>query len=189
MDIFISTAPQLETFEDGEHITGFGALYYNPTDPGSEYEVAKLANSRRVIRFASGSLDPAEEVFSYWEHDNKRILGRTGSGTFKIRRHPNGWKYALRLDMSDPDHVSLAAKVRRGDIRGASVGIRNPQWAYRKEGKNEVQELTKAEIHEISFTHNPAFKGTTASFSVERYDENWFETQKRLTELQGIALQ
>lgn len=103
------------------------------------------------------------DVRALVDHDNAKLLGRTGNGTLRISEDNVG----LRVEIDLPDGVSYADDVRslvkRGDIKGMSFGFRVPTGGQRftKEGGQTVRELTEVTLKEVTVTSIPAYGDTS----------------------------
>jgi len=145
-------------------ISGYAALYGSMSyDLGGFREIIAPGAFR-------DSVAGAEDIRALFAHDDQKLLGRTSSGTLRLREDDTG----LGFELDCPDDVSYARDLlslaKRKDIRGMSFGfnIDNPKedqsWA--KSGGQLIRTLKKVRVGEISFVSNPAYPGTNGQFAM-----------------------
>lgn len=146
-----------------EGFGGIGALYYDGT-PATE---AKIAPDL-VERFMPGAFRDCyargSDVVCLYNHDEKILLGRRSNG-MKLSEDERGLSYFVPLDPSDPDHLRVHAKIKRGDVKGSSIifGARSEDQKYTRQSDGTyVREIYKADFYEIGPTPFPVYRGTTA---------------------------
>jgi HK97 family phage prohead protease len=154
-----------------EGFGGVGALYYDGT-PATEARIAPDL----IERFMPGAFRDCYarggECVSLYNHDESILLGKRSNG-MKLTEDERGLSYFIPLDPTDPDHVRVHSKIKRGDVKGSSVIFaaraadqkytRGPDGAY-------IREIFKAEFYEIGPTPFPVYSHTTAearSLSIE----------------------
>jgi HK97 family phage prohead protease len=143
-----ASAPQAQ----GRTLTGYAALFDRP---------APIAGFTEVIRRGAfrDSL-PGRDILALADHDPKRVLGRTKSGTLRLWEDETG----LRYEIAVPDTTEgrdILALAERGDLGGMSFGFTVPEGGQRWAGA-KTRELVKVELHEISVVRAwPAYGGTT----------------------------
>lgn len=159
-----SFAFPVEMRADNQYFGGLGALYYDGT-PRTE---AKLWEGM-VERFYPGTFDEflrsTDDCFCSFNHNIDRcFLARRASGTLEIESVSAGLQYRAKYDPADPDHQSVFAKIKRGDVRGSSVIFRVlPDGEdFSMEKGNYVRHVRSAWIMDIGPTHMPVYEGTTA---------------------------
>lgn len=144
-------------------ITGYGAVYHHADDPGTEYRIA----ADFVERLRPGCFDrflaSDRDCFCAPYHDENRILGRR-SRHLRVSSDDRGLRYSLPFDATDPDHVAIAAKLRRGDVSGSSVlfVVLAEEWRRDHERDLVIREVIEAEILHLGPVIGEAYHGTTA---------------------------
>lgn len=174
-------AAKIESRMDGDHpvlINGYGVVYYDPKDAGTEYRV----DIDMVERFRPGCFDKFlasnRDCFCCPYHDERRVLGRR-SALLELHSDQRGVRYSLPFDESDPDHVAIGAKMRRGDVSGSSADflVLAEEWR-RDEGTDLItREIIEAELFHLGPVIGEAYQATTAE--VRTADGGWSQIQER----------
>jgi HK97 family phage prohead protease len=167
---------------DGETpklITGYGAVFYNADDPGTEYRIW----NDYYERILPGAFDRAvkeDDVRSMFNHDSNQLLGRRrgdASDTLRISVDSFGLRYEVDVDMSDPTHQNLVPKLRSGKVDGASFmfEITRQSWLEEERGEGEakrkvdVVQIEEVRLWELGPVVFPAYEAATSEArSVER---------------------
>lgn len=170
----------IESRTEGETpilIAGYGAVYFNVNDPESEYPVC----IDLVERLRPGCFDKflasGRDCYCVPFHDERRVLGRR-SRMLSLSSDDKGLRFSVPYDASDPDHVSIAAKIRRGDVSGSSIDFAVVAEEWRRDGDNDrvIREVIEAEVFHLGPVVGEAYSGTTAEI---RTAGNWEMLQQR----------
>lgn len=108
------------------------------------------------------------DIRALFSHDPDQLLGRTSSGTLRLREDDKG--LAFDLDVPDTTYArDMMEMVKRKDIRGMSFGFRTPKggdsWA--KAGGALIRTLHNIGLGEISVVASPAYRDTSLSVRVD----------------------
>ena len=139
-----------------------------------------------VEEIEPGFFDPVmgDDVLGLFNHNSDFVLGRTSSGTMRIRQDSRG----LSFEIDHPDTTvanDLEKNIRRRDIRGASFAFQVRQ------GGAEIAELEDGTIlrvlkaggakrlFDVGPVTNPAYLDTDASIG-QRSVEAWREERKSI---------
>lgn len=117
------------------------------------------------------------DIFAFFNHDNDKVLGRTGAGTLKLDLREDGLYYEIDV----PDTVAgneLLEHIKRGEMYGTSFAFSLPSddsgdvWSRDEQG-NIYRDITNIEfLYEISPVFSPAYPTTTVSArSLEKIQE------------------
>jgi HK97 family phage prohead protease len=153
-------------------ITGYGAVFYNANDPGTEYRLWQ----DYYERIMPGAFDRAlreDDVRSMFNHDSNQLLGRRANkqnDTLRISVDGVGLRYEVDVDPNDPTHQALIPKLRAGKVDGASfmfeVTGRNWREEQRGEGDNKrdvtILEITEVRLWELGPVVFPAYESATS---------------------------
>ena len=90
---------------NGPMIVGYGAVYNRDSSNMGFIEQVDPGAFSKTLQEA--------DVRGLGNHDANWLLGRTGSGTMRLRSDPNGLYYEIDVNAEDPDGQRAMAKVRR----------------------------------------------------------------------------
>ncbi len=140
-------APELRA--EGNQVAGFAVRYNSET---------VIAGAFRE-KFAPGAFTEAikGDVRALFNHEDGKVLGRTKSGTLKLREDQEGLSYELDL----PDTTvgrDLKVSMQRGDIDGSSFGftVKREQWD--DTGDLPLRTVLEAGLREVSPVPYPAYE-------------------------------
>ncbi|KWD74344.1 HK97 family phage prohead protease [Burkholderia ubonensis] len=157
MDFEIRSGDGLRALSRGK-VGGYAARFNSPS--------CDLGGFTEIIRpgaFAS-SLRAGLNIRALYHHDDLSLLGTTQAGTLRLREDDSG--LAFELDLPDTSYGrDVAVLVERGDIAGCSFGFRveaNGDFWEERAGA-VVRELRAVHLHEITLTHDPAYRDTTVA--------------------------
>lgn len=134
----------------GRRLEGYAAVFDKP---------ARINSFVETIRAGAFSATLAEgrDVLALVDHDATRLLGRTSSGSLRLKEDSKGLTFSLDLPDTQAARDVLAL-AERGDLGGMSFGFvaTDEKWT----GDN--RELRAVILYEISVvTAWPAYAGTT----------------------------
>ena len=95
-------------------------------------------------------------------HDPNKLLGRTSSGTLRLRDTQDGLE--VEIDVPDTTYANdMLALAQRGDLRNFSFGFKPVK--ERKVSKNGtlLREVSSAILREVSVVDEPAYEAATLS--------------------------
>ena len=119
---------------EGEHpkaIEGYAAVYYREGEPETEYQIWSDFIERLMPGCFDSALERGDDARALFDHESSKLLGRVSSGTCELRADDVGLWFSVPYDPDDPDHVTVAAKIRRGDLSGCSfaMGAISADWS------------------------------------------------------------
>ena len=162
----------IESRVDGESpmvIAGYGAVYYDPADPTTEYRIMPDF----VERFRRGCFDTflesKRDCYCAPYHDERRVLGRR-SRLMNLTSDTRGLRYSVPHDPDDPDHTAIAAKIRRGDVSGSSIDFAAVAEEWRRDPETDavIREVIEAEVFHLGPVVGEAYSGTTAEIRTDQ---------------------
>lgn len=142
---------------EGNTITGMASVYNSDSSDLGGF-IERIAPGAFDASLASGG-----DVLCLFNHDPNQLLGRSASGTLKLRSMENGLEYSVEA----PD-TTLGRDVRtllgRGDIFGSSFAFYadDTQWEQRSDG-TYVRTVLKADLRDVSPVTCPAYPASTAT--------------------------
>jgi HK97 family phage prohead protease len=141
-------------------IIGYGAVYYDAADAGSEYRLW----DDMLERVMPGCFDRAireDDVRSFFNHDENQILGRNKSGTLALSVDSRG----LHYEITTPDTQAgrdTTTSIRRGDVTGSSFMFLPRDTTWREVDGVFIRELNDVELWEVGPVVFPAYQSTTS---------------------------
>ncbi|HVW36613.1 MAG TPA: HK97 family phage prohead protease [Pirellulales bacterium] len=143
------------------NITGYGAVYWNSKDSGSQYMLyADLAE-----RIVPGAFDRAireDDVRALFNHDANKVLGRTTSGTLSLRSDVKGLFYEVRPDPSTGVARDVVGYLQRGDVSGSSFSFIPTDVVWREEGDLVIREVHAVKLFDVGPVTFPAYTSATS---------------------------
>lgn len=144
----------VELRAEGRKLVGYAAVF------GQEARIADFTEVIAPGAFAA-SLRGQTDILALADHDPKRVLARTASGTLRLAEDERG--LAFSIDVPDTsvgrDILALAA---RSDLGGMSFGFTVPEGG--EEWRGDKRTLRNVVLHEISVVQSfPAYSGTSVS--------------------------
>ena len=120
--------------------------------------------------FKKGSLKiPHQGVPLYMQHDTKRPLANSKSGTLKFKEDATGLFFTANL----PENAKLEKELlARGDLAGSSIGFH----CQKENFSSGHREIESALLDEISLVCRPAHDGTEVSLrdkKLKRKPRQW----------------
>ncbi|WP_456649867.1 MULTISPECIES: HK97 family phage prohead protease [unclassified Bradyrhizobium] len=128
--------------------------------------IANIANEF-LEQFAKGSLTRSireDDIRMLLDHDSGRVVGRTASGSLRLREDALGLRYEVDVNLDTPDGQTLAGTVGRRDVSGISPSfyVTSENWPRVGSGL-PLRVITEARLREISAVAWPAYPQTTAA--------------------------
>lgn len=148
-----------------------GAVLAGTAIPYEVWSKEFRENGRRVIeRIRSGAFDQdissGKRIDALIEHDPKKFLGSTQSGTLRLRSANGGVEFEIDLPATSYAN-DLRELNKRGEFNFCSFGYHPTEngetWRKRSDGTWEC-EVTRGALNEITITRTPIYPaGTKAS--------------------------
>lgn len=144
----------VEVRAEGRKLTGYAAVF------GQEARIADFVETIAAGAFQR-SLASGADILALADHDPKRVLARTKSGTLRLSEDDKG----LRFELDVPDTSAgrdVLALAARGDLGGMSFGFHVPEGG--DEWRGDKRTLRNVELREVSVVSAwPAYEGTSVS--------------------------
>lgn len=176
-------------------LVGYAAVFNSDTDIGGWW----------TERIAPGAFANAigGDVRALVDHDMGRVIGRTKSGTLRLKEDERGLH--VEIDVPDTsDGRDLWTLVERGDISGMSFGFRVTHDEWDESGDVPKRTIHKVELFEVSAVAFPAYDDTSigkrsldaarseaesAKTDEQRKAENKAAAARRVAEKRALAEQ
>ena len=176
---------------EGNTISGYASVWYNPQDQGTEYTLWENSVERIDPRAFDDSLSSEQDVIASYDHDFHTLLGRKSSGTLKLSTDETGLKYEIEFDEADPDHQKIAAKIKRGDLYGSSFAalVAPEDYHHSTDNGKDVFTIRKASLRELGPVITPAYDSANVNMRSEDDPEQNKEMLEEIKEAQQKTLQ
>lgn len=158
--------PQLRSDGDKQYIEGYAVLFYDPKNPGSEYNMGGDCFERVSKNAFDDVLLSGENVESWVDHSKDWYLGSTQDNTLSLRKDDKGIFYSIRVDPTFVDHVKAVQYGQRQRFKGSSFQA-SWQSSPSREGKKFIRTINKIiALRELGPCYRPAYKGTNAQLAL-----------------------
>jgi HK97 family phage prohead protease len=181
----LAIAPELRADDNGKTVKGYAAVFNEPADIGGSFREVVAPGAFK------GSLD--NDVRALVDHDSGRVIGRTKSGTLRMKEDSHG--LAVEIDLPDTtDGRDLAVSLERGDISGMSFGFRVTHDEWDETSEPPTRTIRAVELFEVSAVAFPAYEGTDIALRSledarkEQRQKNFNAAAKRLSMKADLAL-
>jgi HK97 family phage prohead protease len=150
-------------------VAGYAAVFGETADIGGYFrEVIAHGAFTNTLRTA--------DVRAYFDHDRGRVLGRTSSGTLRLKEDQKG--LAIEIDLPDTsDGRDVQALIERGDISGMAFGFSVLKQEWDETVDPPTRTILEVELREVSIVSEPAYDGT--SIALRSLDESRKERRQQ----------
>lgn len=159
----------------GQIIAGYAAVFDCPSED--------LGGFREIIKPGAFSevLESNPDVRALFNHDPDRVLGRTSSGTLKLRQDSVGLYY----EITPPDTRAgrdVALNLARGTLNQSSFSFRvgEDTWTTGQDGLPVRVVHTVSRLYDVSPVIFPAYSQTSAGLrTIKPGAKHWTIAQAR----------
>ncbi len=167
--------------EDNKKILeGYASVFYDPNDPGTEYQLWPGVVERIMPGAFNKSLTEGKDVVGLFNHNFDHLLGRTASGTLRLRVDAKGLYYTIDVGETTISQDVWQMAMRK-DITGSSFGFYPVETKFIDlEDGGLIIERHVADLVDVSPVTNPAYASSEVSArsrsATERelHRNNWF---------------
>jgi HK97 family phage prohead protease len=159
-------------------VAGYAAVFGDTAEIGDYFkEVLARGAFTATLRTA--------DVRAYFDHDRGRVLGRSSTGTLRLKEDQKG--LFVEIDLPDTsDGRDVRALIERGDISGMSIGMIVTRQEWDETGDIPVRTIHEVELREVSIVSEPAYHGTSIALRSlddarkERRQQNFSAAARRV---------
>lgn len=144
----LSAPVEVRAKDGGRTIAGYAAIFNEVADIGGYFreQIAPGAFTKAV----------KGDVRALFDHDSAHVLGRTKSGTLRLREDERG--LAVEIDLPDTQVArDLTASMERGDIDGMSFGFVVTKQTWDETQDPPLRTVQEVELSEVSVVTFPAY--------------------------------
>ncbi|MFO1007561.1 MAG: HK97 family phage prohead protease [Planctomycetaceae bacterium] len=167
MRIVEDTVEIIESRSEGQpsKLVGYGAVFYREGSPETEYvtTIPGMGVVReRILPTAFDSSLQKNQLELRHEHDEKQVIDTTDN-TLRAKKDNKGIIVESDIDPTDPQYLSVVAKVKKKIARGMSFGFSESRtkdkWEQTSGGW--IRWLVDIAASEFSIVRNPCYAGTS----------------------------
>jgi HK97 family phage prohead protease len=150
------TSPiEVRASEGSRTISGYAAVFNVAADIGGFFR-------EQVAPGAFAKAIKGGDVRALFDHRSGAVLGRTKSGTLRMKEDERG--LAVEIDLPDTQVArDLVASMERGDIDGMSFGFNVTRQVWDETTDPPLRTIQEVELHEVSVVTFPAYEETEAA--------------------------
>lgn len=141
-------------------IGGYAAVFYNG-QAGTEYRVGSWWAERIMPGAFDRAIAEAHDVRCLFNHSDDFVLGRTASGTCRLSIDATGLAFETDIDPDDAQARSVLAKIRRGDVDGASFQFIAVREEVDKSGDVPVFLIRDVDLFDVAPVTWPAYEAAS----------------------------
>jgi HK97 family phage prohead protease len=161
--------------ENSRTLSGHAAVFNSIADIGGWF-------SERIAPGAFSRALKSSDVVARWNHDPDTILGRTSSGTLRLREDERGLTFELDLPATQLGNDVLEL-VRRGDVSGLSFAFCVEESGQTWDKLTNTRTITEfSDLIDVSPVIHPAYEGTDIALR-NRESNEVSEKQQRAARL------
>lgn len=161
---------------DAKKITGYAAVFYNPADARTSYWMWDDFEERLLPGCFDRAISESHDARALFDHDSQNLLGRVASGTCMLSVDSVGLRFEVPVDMNDPDHQRVVAKIERGDLTGCSFAFANASSTWQEtyvDGKRiDIRNITDLDLFDVGPVTYPAYEATEVGIRTAATDAN-----------------
>ena len=175
-------------------IRGTAAVFYNPLDKGTEYNLYGNTFERLSRSAFDKVLKEQNTIWAVDNHDMGKRFARTPN-SLKLWTDQHGLRYEANLNNSTKANdvwENSESNLYQGSSFRFDIDLNDPsQVQWTREGDKSILNILSVEkLVEVSPVYDPAYKATDCG-AIQRSQENWIadiETQKRLKLLESMSI-
>ena len=140
-------------------ISGYAAVYYDESDPGTQFEFGPGQAERIMPGAFDRFIEADTDLLGLFNHDKNLILGRRSAGTLRIASNERGLRYTIKESDSQISR-DVALWQSNGELLGSSFAFYVVDESYRKEGDGLIREINDVDLLDVGPVSYPAYSGT-----------------------------
>lgn len=176
----VATPPELRAVDGVKIARGYAALFNSEADIGGYFrEVISPGAFAETLKSA--------DVRALIDHDSGRVIGRTSSGTLRLKEDDKG--LSAEIDLPDTtDGRDLAVQLERGDISGMSFGFVVTHDEWDETSDPPVRTIHQVNLREVSAVAWPAYADTEIALrSLENAKDEAARAREEIAKLEREA--
>ena len=148
------------------HVEGYGAVFYDPAVPGTEYKIFDDMVERIAPTAFARTLEQSSGCRCFVNHDPNMMLGRVDKGTMTLRCDSRGLFYTCQIPDTQVGRDTVE-NLRNGNLDGSSFNfsVTGQQWEDRKLDDGSIltiRTITDVDLYECGPVAMAAYAATSA---------------------------
>lgn len=176
---------------DGKNVAvGYAAVFYNPADPGTQYQLWEGCFERIMPGAFDRALRENQDVRGLFNHSTSQLLGRVSAGTLRLSVDNIGLRYEIDL----PDNTAgndCKVSLERRDLRESSFSFstyENGKVTWTEENRDgqqlSIRQIEDCDVYDVGPVTFAAYDSSTAGLrsagheSIKAEQEVWLEKRQ-----------
>jgi HK97 family phage prohead protease len=169
-------------------ISGVACVFYDPADPGTQFELGKNHYERLHPQAFERTLKSGRTVFLLMIHDKERVLARSDVN-LTLKTTARGLEFDAEVNDASWSDDALAL-VRGRQIGGCSFRYMPLQRQKARDGNNDITIIRDGILDEISIVFEPCYESTECFVrAIQEQENDLAEYEKRLAALDTGVIQ
>lgn len=176
-------------------IRGYGAVFWEPSNPGTQYQLWANCFERIRPNAFDRALAEAQDVRGLFNHDDEWVLGRVSSGTLRLSIDSVGLAYEIDESTTDPHWLSVASMVDRGDIDGSSFSFIPTSTTWEQQTIDgvtiDIRWINDVDLFDVGPVTFPAYESASSGRSgvcESEYRSLLVERNRYLGEIESVSI-
>lgn len=151
--------------DEPRKIKGYAAVFFDPAQPGTEYELWE-GTVERIMPGAFTRALREDDVRGLFNHSSNRLLGRKSAGTLRLAEDDRGLEY----EIDPPDTQTgrdVVTSLERGDLSGSSFSFEVTDEEWKKVDGQNIRVILGVKLYDVGPVTFPAYQDTTAGVRAE----------------------
>ncbi len=154
------------SLDEQRGIYGLAAVFYDPDDPGTEYQLWRDTVERIDPAAFDRALKEADDVVGLFNHESSQLMGRTTADTLELKKSARGLEY--RIPPNDTFWYSETAKqLALRNVTGSSFAFWPEVEEWQETDELTIRTIKSVQLVDVGPVTWPAFKSTEAGVRAE----------------------
>lgn len=180
--------------DGGNVITGYGAVFYDANDAGTEYMLYPGMRERIMPGAFDQCIRERYDVAGLFNHEPDNLLGRVSSGTMRLSVDSRGLRYEIDLPDTQIGR-DVAAMIGRGDLKGSSFSFNvvrqsiqyNQTSPNDSDDDDDIRELMEVDVIDVGPVVFPAYQSTTTGIRAIGTESEMRSICEQIAEPRGVV--
>ncbi len=143
-------------------ITGYAAVFFRASDPGTEYELWDGFRERIMPGAFDRAIREQHDARALFNHGRDHLLGRVSARTLRLSVDATGLRYEIDVPDTTIGRDTLVS-IDRGDLSGSSFAFVPTRTVWVEEGDVLIAQVEDLDLYDVGPVTFPAYESTSAS--------------------------